>query len=60
MIDVVIVKKLVTGPKNVRRLGRKNWTTDTWTKDVTKSKSNVEDKTETQVLNSPSKNKCPK
>ena len=51
-------KKVGHWAQNCPRLRQKNWTADTWTKDVTKSKLNVDDRTETQVLNSPSKNKC--
>ena len=51
-------KKVGHWAQNCPRLRQNNWTTDTWTRDVTKSKSNVDDRTETQVLNSPTKNKC--
>ena len=44
--------------ENCPKLRQKYWNADTCTRDVTQRKFNVDDRNETQVLNSPSKNKC--
>ena len=58
MIFVDYCKEVGHWVENCPKLRQKYSTANTWTKDVTQRKFDVDDRTETQVLNSPSKNKC--